>query len=103
MIASTGIYVGGGALLIGFGLAVVCALKGKWAFALFGLVFGVFWLIGATRLAKPRSWWARRIYEDDEIKEAERRFSRKPIPYWGGSPFRETCGYCGRPLSEERA
>jgi hypothetical protein len=70
-------------------LGVICAMKGKWVFSVVGFFSGIFWIIGASRLAKPNSFWARRWYEGVEIAEAERRFSRWPVPHWGGSPFRE--------------
>lgn len=84
-----------GIVIIGLLLAVavvgvgVCALKGKWIFAFVGLFCGVFWLIGALRLGKPDSWWAKRRYGDAEMAEANRRFSRKVVPRLGDSSFRE--------------
>jgi hypothetical protein len=75
-----------GALL---SLAVICAMKGKWIFFALGWFSGIFWIIGAARLGKLHSYWARRRYADLEIAEAERRFSRWLFPRWGGSPFRE--------------
>ena len=78
-------------VIVGFllGLAAICALKGKWVFFVLGFFSGLFWIIGASRLGKPNSYWARHRYEDLEIAEAEQHFSRRPIPHWGGSPFRE--------------
>jgi hypothetical protein len=80
-----------GLIVIGglLGLAVMCAMKGKWIFFVLGWFSGIFWIIGASRLGKPHSYWARRRYGDLEIAEAERRFSRRLLPRWGGSPFRE--------------
>jgi len=59
-----------GLVLIGglLRLGVICAMKGKWVLFVLG--------------------WARRRYEALEIAEAKRRFSRKPFPRWGGSPWR---------------
>jgi hypothetical protein len=71
-------------------LAVICAMKGKWGFFVLGWFSGIFWIVGAARLAKPESFWAKRRYGELEIAEAERRFSRKVIPHWGGSPNRES-------------
>jgi hypothetical protein len=76
-------------IVVLLGLGVICGMKGKWVFLVVGFFSGIFWIIGASRLGKPSSFWARRWYEDAEIAEAERRFSRWPIPHWGGSPFRE--------------
>ena len=64
-----------GLIVIGglLGLAVMCAMKGKWIFFVLGWFSGIFWIIGASRLGKPHSYWARRRYGDLEIAEAERR------------------------------
>ena len=43
-------------------LAVVCFLKGKWIFAALGILMMPFAIIGAIRLARPTSHWARRLY-----------------------------------------
>jgi lysyl-tRNA synthetase class 2 len=50
---------------------VVCALKGKWWMLAIGLVIHLTWFIGALRLARPNSWWARWRY-DDAQREAAR-------------------------------
>ncbi len=73
--------------------AVVCFLKGKWIFAAIGLLLWPFSAVGALRLARPNSLWARRLY--DAPKEA-RTMARYPedrrIPMWfwqhtrGGGP-----------------
>ncbi len=44
-----GLIVIGGRLAIG----VICAMKGKWAFFVLGWFSGIFWIVGASRLAKP--------------------------------------------------
>jgi hypothetical protein len=41
---------------------VITFLKGKLKLALAGVVFPFFAMVGALRLAKPGSWWARRFY-----------------------------------------
>ena len=58
-------------VIVGFllGLAAICALKGKWVFFVLGFFSGLFWIIGASRLGKPNSYWARHRYEDLEIAE----------------------------------
>jgi hypothetical protein len=83
-----------GLALIGVLLStgVICAMKGKWVFFVVGWFNGIFWIIGACRLGKPSSYWAKRRYGDLEIAEARRRFSRKPFPRWGNSSFREVGG-----------
>jgi hypothetical protein len=61
--------------------AVVCFLKGKPVFgilAVLALLFGGFslWaLIGACRIAKPTSWWARKKYGPEKMDIAHRRFT----------------------------
>src|SRR4051812_43793294 len=64
-------------------LLVCCLLKGKYWFGLLGIFFGIFWLVGAIRLAKPNSLWARR-YGPKKLYESERRFkqTRKIDPAW---------------------
>jgi signal peptidase I len=52
---------------------VVTALKGKWATLVVGLFTGIPWLFGAVRLAKPRSWWARRYYGERAMSRARAR------------------------------
>lgn len=56
-------------------LAVICVMKGKWRFAVFGLFIHPLWPIGAIRLAKPGSFWAKRWYADDKRQRAEQRFN----------------------------
>jgi hypothetical protein len=46
-------------------LVVVTLLKGKLKLGLFGIVFVPLSLVGAVRLAKPGSIWARRLYPED--------------------------------------
>ena len=53
-------------------------LKGKFGFAFAGIigVLNFLWWIGAIRLAKPNSWWARRYYVGDrepKLQESIRR------------------------------
>lgn len=59
-------------LLLACGL--VCALKGKWLFFALGWFTGVFWIVGACRLAKPQSRWARMRYGERQLTEARQRF-----------------------------
>lgn len=49
-------------LLINLVLSIVCVLKGKTLTAIVGVLVFVVGLVGAIRLAKPESWWARRRY-----------------------------------------
>jgi hypothetical protein len=69
MALSTAAYIA-----IALGLAGVCALKGKWGFVVLGFLVPLLWLIGAVKVAKPRSWWAKQYYGDATMSEAEQHF-----------------------------
>ncbi|HVQ88829.1 MAG TPA: hypothetical protein VMT88_11690, partial [Actinomycetes bacterium] len=53
---------------------VVCLLKGKLATGLIGLPIPLLALVGAIRLAKPTSFWAKRYYKTPKLEKAEIRF-----------------------------
>jgi hypothetical protein len=62
---------------------VVCALKGKYRCALFGLFVAPVAWVGAVRLARPSSLWARRWYHGERLERATRRaadFDRRWAP-----------------------
>lgn len=54
--------------------ALVCVLKGKLATAILGVVVPTLAWVGAARLAKPTSYWARRRYRGEKLARAQRRF-----------------------------
>jgi len=54
-------------------LALICVLKGKYRTALFGLFLPPAGVIGALRLARPSSIWARHRYHGERLKRATRR------------------------------
>jgi hypothetical protein len=54
-------------------LAVVCVLRGKYRTALFGLFLPPVLVVGAIRLARPNSIWARRRYRGKKLERAQRR------------------------------
>jgi hypothetical protein len=57
-------------------VVLVCAVKGKYRTGLFGWFLpGVAW-VGAIRLARPGSMWARRWYHGRKLAKAERRAER---------------------------
>ena len=62
-----------GILVIDACLALVCILKGKYRSALFGLFLPPVGLIGAVRLARPNSSWARHRYRGKRLEHATRR------------------------------
>ena len=51
---------------------VVTALKGKWGVLVLGLAFWPAWVLGAIRLARPGSIWARRFYGDEKRARSAR-------------------------------
>ena len=55
--------------------AVVTALKRKWWFFGLGFAINLLWYIGAIRLAKPDSYWARRFYSPTKMANAQERFA----------------------------
>jgi hypothetical protein len=65
------------ALLV-VGLAVVAIIKGKYFLGIAGLVFPMLSMIGAIRVAKPSSPWARWFYKPDSrrLTRAQRRAQR---------------------------
>jgi len=93
VLAVTGILIGGADLLTGkvgsgawwnslvvlavtCGLSIICLLKGKLLTGIIGIFLQPVALVGAIRLAKPDSWWARRRYprRPRRLARAERRF-----------------------------
>jgi hypothetical protein len=54
-------------------LALICVLKGKYRTALFGLFLPPVGVIGALRLARPSSIWARHRYGGKRLERATRR------------------------------
>ncbi|MFB4295913.1 hypothetical protein [Actinomadura sp. NTSP31] len=78
-----------GVLVFDLGLAVVALLKGKTWTGLIGLFIGIVALVGAIRLARPGSPWARRRYRPGSRKERralarERRY-RRPVERLAGA------------------
>jgi hypothetical protein len=67
------------------GLPVINAMKGKWWFALFAMAGGWLGILGAIRLAKPHSYWARRWYGEEKMAESRRRFANS-TPLFGKVP-----------------
>jgi hypothetical protein len=59
---------------LGLGIAVICFLKGKLLWGVFGIYFWPVGLAGALRLAKPQSWWARNRYDAGKRDRSQRRY-----------------------------
>src|SRR5580692_6891254 len=66
-LTATGILIADGVL------AFICVLKGKYRTALFGLFLPPAGVIGALRLARPSSTWARHRYGGERLQRATRR------------------------------
>ena len=64
---------GTGVLILHLVLVVVCIAKGKFGMALLGLPLLAVALIGAARLARPGSAWARHRYSPRRQQAAQRR------------------------------
>jgi hypothetical protein len=65
-------------------IAAVNFAKEKFGIAVIGLVFLPVGLVGAFRLGRPRSLWARLFYREDKKQRARRRFgepSPAPAPH----------------------
>lgn len=62
-------------LVTHIGLCILCMLKGKPITGLIGLPVPFFAYVGAIRLAKPTSFWARRWYGPKKMARAEARFA----------------------------
>ena len=55
------------------GAVVVCGLKGKYGMIAGGILLHPLWFVGAIRLAKPDSFWARRKYGENKVEAARSR------------------------------
>ena len=63
--------------------SIVCAVKGKYRCALFGLFLPPVAWVGAVRLARPKSIWARHRYHGERMERATARaaaFDRRWTP-----------------------
>ena len=60
----------------------ICLLKGKQEMAVLGIVAYPVWVLGAIRLAKPESRWARRLYADDKMVRAIARHQKASAAFW---------------------
>ena len=69
--------------LLGVILALVNAAKEKFGMAIWSILIPVVGLIGAVRLAKPHSVWARLFYRHDKKRRSAERFSGdRGEPFW---------------------
>ena len=73
--------LGDGLIALAAAFVVVTMLKGKLKLGLFGIVFPPFAVVGAARLAKPTSIWARWLYPRDgrRLRRSEARFATREV------------------------
>jgi lysyl-tRNA synthetase class 2 len=73
--------LGDGLIALTAAFVVVTMLKGKLKLGLFGIVFAPFSVVGALRLAKPTSIWARWLYPQDgrRLRRSEARFATREV------------------------
>ncbi|GAB3430414.1 hypothetical protein [Flindersiella endophytica] len=72
-------------LITGYIVApVITALKGRSELLVIGVFFHPVWWVGAFLLAKPNSWWARKLYDGEKLAQSQRRYPQPapPVPYW---------------------
>jgi hypothetical protein len=60
---------------------VVCVLKGKYRLTLFGFFVFPVAIVGAVRLARPKSRWAKWRYKPEKLARAQRRTERQDARY----------------------
>jgi hypothetical protein len=75
----------GGFLIVSYHvLSIVCALmclaKGKWITGVVGFLLWPVALVGAIRIARPGSLWARRLYNRSKLAHARARFPEDVEP-----------------------
>jgi hypothetical protein len=87
-----------GIVALTFVPAVICLLKGKMITAGIGVGYIPLGVVGAIRLAKPDSWWARKLYRPTSRRNARsrRRFGERYDARWnrvraivGGAPTQD--------------
>jgi hypothetical protein len=73
----------GGVGGIGIALALVNAAKEKFGMALLGFVVPLVHLVGAVRLGKPNSVWAKLFYRHGQLRRSKERFAgSRGKPFW---------------------
>ncbi|CAN5852230.1 hypothetical protein BH18ACT2_BH18ACT2_15960 [soil metagenome] len=65
-----------GVIVVNLCCVVVCGFKGKFPMALLGAFVPVVAQVGAIRLARPRSRWAKRRYSSRKLEKAAARAAR---------------------------
>ena len=82
----------GAAGVAGIALALINVAKEKFGIALVGLVIPGVNVVGAFRLAKPHSLWAKLFYRHKKLRRSKERYRGEPgKPFWKRHP-RELLG-----------
>jgi hypothetical protein len=66
-------------VLFHIGYTIICLLKGKIATGLISLPVPMIAFVGAVRLARPSSFWARRFYSGRKMARSEERFGERHL------------------------
>ena len=61
--------------VIGWIWVVICFLKGKLLWGVFGIYIPFVSIFGAIRIAKPDSWWARKRYDEAKMERSRKRYA----------------------------
>jgi hypothetical protein len=61
------------------GYTIICLLKGKIATGLISLPVPLIAFVGAVRLARPSSFWARRFYSGPKMARSQERFGERHL------------------------
>lgn len=82
------VFAGVGAIgFIGIVLFLVNISKEKFGMALLGLLFPLVGAIGALRLGKPHSLWAKLFYKHGQLKRSKQRYAgERGKPFWKRGP-----------------
>lgn len=75
--------------LFGLLMAVLCFLKEKFVIGAIALLLPPVGLIGALRLARPGSPWAKVLYGEQKRERAEQRFAHRGLPLKRGETTQE--------------
>lgn len=95
-----------------FVFVLACAAKGKYPMALMGLFFAPFAWVGAVRIARPTSIWARRLYSLHRREKAAQRAAgfdnrwgpvrRRVDDFIGGAPSQAPSAHAFTTTSEQK-
>ena len=69
-------------IALGLVLAYICFRKGKLMWGVLGIYISPIGIVGAMRLAKPTSGWAKKHYDETKMARSEERYGneRKAFP-----------------------